>query len=147
MTVAIGFLTLTNSIAALSISGVTVKDADEINVNNLRNPSTLYPRPRDFITDIAVSPDELSKQKLTMRYTMHYEYYYLPIGSTLSFEKYNTLLTNIAAILSSILNNHIISGAMDTELPAVENIGVIVDPAGNSFFGCAISLRVMQFLG
>lgn len=146
MSATIDFTTVTNSIAALTVSGVTLKDADEITASRLAQAAVLSPRPEDFITDFSVTPDEISKQKFTIRYTLNYVYFHCQIGSQLDFPVYAAMLTKIAAILVAMINNNTISGALDTEAPKISNFGSVVDPAGNAYFGCVISLDIMQFL-
>ena len=146
MTYAITLSTLTNSIAALSVSGVTIKDIDQISSSYQMAAATLAPRPERFVTDFSIAADELSKQKLTARYTLNYVYYHTQIGSVLDFAEYSDCMTNILAIISALTENHILSGAIDTELPTVNDIGAVSDPAGNLFFGCTISIRVVQLV-
>lgn len=145
MTAAIDFTTVTNSIAALSISGVTVRDADQIAASRLAESAVLSPRPEDFVTNFAVTPDEITKQKFTVRYTLNYVYFHSQIG-TMTFSVYQSMLTNLAAILVAMINNHVISGALDTDAPKLSRFGSVFDPAGNAYFGCVISLDIMQFL-
>ena len=146
MTYAVNFATVTNSIAALSISGVTVKDSDQITASRLGQSAILAPRPDRFVTNLTIEPDELSKQKLTVRYTLNYVYYHCPIGSTLNFADYANILTNLSAIIAALLENHNITGAVDTENPAISDIGPVLDPAGNVYHGCVISITIVQFV-
>ena len=146
MTYAINFTTVTNSIAALSISGVTVKDVDEITSSRMGQGAILAPRPDGFVTDISFTPDEMTKQKLTLKYTLNYVYYHCPIGSTLNFADYSNLIGKLALILAAMIEDHTLTGAVDTEAPSVGDIGPVLDPAGNAFHGCTISLTISQFI-
>lgn len=146
MSYAITLSTVTNAIEGLSISGVTIKDIDEIAASHAAEAAMLAPRPERFVTDFSVAPDELSKQKLTAYYTLNYVYYHTQIGSVLNFAEYSDMMTNVLAIVSALIQNHVISGATDTETPTVSDIGAVYDPAGNLFFGCVISLRIRQLV-
>lgn len=146
MTASITFNTVTSSIAALSISGVTVKSSAQITSSRLSTHATLSPRPERFITDLEVEAGEISKQKMTVRYTLNYVYYHTQIGSVLDFPEYADLLTNISAILVALMTNNSVSGALDLDAPTVSDIGPVLDPAGNVFLGCVISLRILQFV-
>jgi len=44
-----------------------------------------------------------------------------------------------------MLENDDISGAVDMEVQEVPTIGVVVDPAGTSYHGCTLSLRITEF--
>lgn len=149
MTVSINFVTVADAIAGLTITGVTVKDIDQVDASNVRLTSILAPRPLNYITDISAIADSLGaggNRQMTLLYTLHYTYYYLPIGSTLSFEKYNTLIANVATILAALITNDVISGALYTENISVDSLGLVTDPRGDNYFGCEFSLQIAQFI-
>jgi hypothetical protein len=146
MTYAINFVTVADSVSKLSISGVTCKDIDQITASRMGQAATLTPRPDGFITDIEITSDELTKQKLTLKYAMNFTYYHCPIGSTLNFADYTNMITNIAAIISAMVEDNTLAGALDTGTPTVSDIGMVLDPAGNFFHGCQISLSISQFI-
>jgi hypothetical protein len=146
MTYAINFVTVADSISKMSISGVTVKDIDQITASRMGQAAMLAPRPDNFVTNIQVARDELTGQKLTLKYTLNYTYYHCPVGSTLNFADYANLITNVAAILAVMVAPTPLAGSLDTEAPTVFEIGPVLDPAGNAFHGCQISLTISQFI-
>ena len=148
MSTTIDLTTVTNSIEALTISDVTVLDVDKIVESMQMNPKTLAPRPEDFVTDMMVTRDEVSGQKLQISYVLHYRYYHCPIAGGLGgiFASYSAMMTNIIAIQLKLSDDAKLSGSMDTMEPQPFNIGPVQDPAGNTFLGCEFQISVMQFL-
>ncbi len=147
MSTTIGFLTVTNSIAALSISGVTVKDADEIPEAIGLGAAILMPRPDNFITEFRMTPAEQSKQNWDVSYTLNYQYIHCAIGGGLgTFAIYAAMLNNLATIVLAFANDATLTGAIDNGAPQIGTIGQIVDPANNIYHGCAVSIKITQFL-
>jgi hypothetical protein len=56
------------------------------------------------------------------------------------------MITNVAAILVSLMTNDAITGAVDLQVRAINDIGPVLDPAGNSYFGCAVSVEITQLI-
>jgi hypothetical protein len=151
MTVTINFATVADSISKLSISGVTVKDLDEITASRLGQAALLAPIPDGFVTNIRFIDDAQTGgglvRPMRLMYTLNYRYFHCQIGNILNFNAYSSMIINIVAILAALVNNDVnLSGAIQTELPRVSNIGPVLDPDGNAYHGCDISLDVMQFI-
>lgn len=147
---ALQIATITNSIAALSISGVTIKDKDE-----LREGWTAYdcplltPLPNNFISAFSVSPRNMgsgSGRMLDVSYTLTYRYFHAPVGSGNLTKTWSDMVDKVFAILDAILANDKISGLIDMSLSSVSDFGVVVDGANNQYHGCDISLRVLEFV-
>jgi len=66
MTATVDFLTVTNSVAALTFTGsvgtIIVQDVDEISDTVGLDTKVLAPMPSGFISDIALTRDEISGQ-------------------------------------------------------------------------------------
>src|SRR5687767_6199894 len=125
MTITSAFSTITNSIAALSISGVTIKDVDEIpQSGNLILP-ILFPRPNDFVTDFSQTLQSFGSggtAKMDFEYNLNYVFLYAEMGSGLgTFEIYNGLITKLSAILVAIASNDAVSGLVDLQTSAIGN--------------------------
>lgn len=148
MSATVNFTTVTNAIEALSISGVTILDVDEIPDTMGLDNHVLAPMPAGFISDIELTRDEQSAQWLTLKYTLHYRYYHVRIQGGIGglFAAYSGLITNCAAILLAFGNDATLSGAVDNQEPQITDIGPVSDPAGNAYHGFDISLRITQFL-
>lgn len=137
--------TVTNSIAALSISGVTVKDSDEIATTIGLGIAVLCPRPDSFITNLTIVPAELSKQNLDATYTLNYIYYHCKIGGDFIAD-YSAMLTKIALLIKAFSNDAVLTGALDNGEARINRIGPVQDGSGNTYHGCEISIDIKQFL-
>ena len=141
--------TVTNSIAALSITGVTVKDSDEITDSlGMSGTALLVPRPDNFLTGLSIVRGELSGQNLTVRYTLNYQYFHCVIGGGLGgiFSVYQGMLTNIGKIIVAFSNDATLTGAIDNGYPNFGRLGPIQDASGNKYHGCEVSIPITQFL-
>jgi len=148
----VDFLTVTNSIAALTFTGssgtISVKDTDEIPDTIGLDTHILAPMPAGFITGIELIRDELTAQLLTLKYTLTYRYYHCKIGGGMGglFGTYAGLITNAAAILLAFSKHATLVGALDNDIPQIIDIGAVSDPSGNGYHGFDITLRITQFL-
>lgn len=142
--------TITNSIAALSISGVTIKDKDE-----LREGWTAYdcplltPLPNNFVSGISAIPRSMSSgagRQLDVSYTLTYRYFHAPVGSGNLAQTWSDMVDKVFAIFDAILANDKLNGLIDLSLSSVSEFGVVVDGANNQYHGCDIALRVMEFV-
>ena len=145
MSTTINFTTVTDSIAGLTITGVTVKDSDQIPQAIGTGYAVLCPRPDNFITGLSITPDEVSKQLLRVRYTLNYQYFHCRIGASL-FSAYGDMLTKLALIVKAFANDATLSGALDNGSPTIGRMGPTMDAAGNTYHGCEVSMTILQFL-
>jgi len=148
MTVSSAFATITNSIAALSISGVTIKDIDEIPQNASMLTPLLIPQPNDFVTNFEAAFQSFGSNgtaKIDLNYSLNYVYLHAEVGSGIStFDIYSGLITKLSAILVAILSNDAITGLIDIK-PRIGNIGIIEDPSGKQFWGVLFSLPILEY--
>ena len=145
MSSTVAFTTVTNAIAALAITDVTILKASEIPAAMGLDTHVLCPMPEGFISNVSLTRDELSGQYQTLRYTLMYRYYHCKIGGQL-LETYGSMIDKAAAILLAFASDATLSGALDNEDPQIVNIGPVSDPAGNGFHGFDIILQITQFL-
>ncbi len=147
MTTNVNFLAIADAISKLSISGVTIRDVDKLPSSVMPMTAALMPRPNGFVSDFNPVVDSFGSggsQRLTLNYTLNYNYYHCPIGSTLDFGAYAEMMANIEKILVALINNDVLSGAID-QAPTVSDVGPIQDSVGNDYHGCTFALRIMQY--
>jgi hypothetical protein len=148
MSTTINFTTVTNAIEALSIAGVTVLDIDEIPDTLGLDNHVLAPMPAGFVSNFAITRDEQSAQLLTLDYTLTYRYYHTRIAGGLGglFATYSGLVANAAAILLACASKTVLSGALDSGMPSIANMGPVTDPSGNAYHGFDVIFQIKQFL-
>jgi len=150
LTYSISLTTVTNSIAALSISGVTIKDVDEIAASWGKQANIMYPKPDNFITNAKFSADSFgSNGAEAARFSCNMTYRFLgtQVGNMGTFTSaYNNVITKMVTILNVILSNDVITGADDFRFISQSNIGPLADPAGNLFHGVDLTFWYEEYL-
>jgi hypothetical protein len=149
MTVTCSVNTVASSIAALSVSGVTIKDIDKIPDSAKLLCPVLIPQPNDYMSNTLMSFESFGSNgtaKMDLEYDLNYVYLHCEAGSGVNaFAPFSSLMTKLAAILVVIFSNDAITGLVDMKLNSVSNVGIINDPAGNSYWGVLVSLHVKEY--
>jgi hypothetical protein len=148
MTIVISPTTVSAAIAGLSITGVTIKDIDEMPDSvNMLTP-LIVPQPNNFIS--AVRPQRQSfgsggTQKMDFTYSLNYQFIHSPVGSGINaFAPYNDVITKLVSIINTILNNDTVNGLVDMGLQEIGQVGIITDPAGDQYWGCLFSVICLE---
>ncbi len=144
----VNFDSVAQSISGLSISGVQILDINEIPVNASLVCPVLFPKPDGYITNFSVTSDSMGTgtgKKVTLDYTLNYIFAQAAIGTNLSFGFYNTMVSNVAAIISKLIESDTITGCIDLQVETIPEFGPVNDPAGNMYHGCALALKIKQF--
>lgn len=143
--------TLTNSIAALSVAGVTIYDIDEI-------PDQIDPREgmilsphidEGFISNLKVMRDSFgafsdANTKRTIRYRLHYRFYYGQVGADRGpGVLFDDVLAGLVLILDAIVQNQELSGMIDGT-PEIGSAVPITDPSGYQYYGRDIFWDITQ---
>jgi len=151
MAVNVKISTVIASIAALSITDVTVLGLTDMPTHGNLAPQTLYPNAEKGIFGKVNSEPKTQgsggNEKITLEYDLYYRYLHCaPVGSVGGlYDITSGLITNIATIMVSFLTNDTVSGAINLALTDVSGAGIVVDPAGNEFLGCDFTLRITEF--
>jgi hypothetical protein len=148
MTITSTISTVADSIAGLTISGVTIKDIDQIPDTARMLCPLLIPKPDNFVTDLSVSFETFGSNggaKINTNYTLNYVFLFCEVGGMGAFAAFSGLVSKLSAILVAINSNDAITGAVDVKINSIGNIGVITDPAGIEYWGLEFSLRVLEY--
>lgn len=149
MTINCQFATVADSIAGLTISGVTIKDIDQIPVSASLTCPILFPQPEGFISDIQYARQSFGSNgtpKIDFSYTLNYVYLHCETGSGISaLDPYAGIIAKLELITETIMSNDAITGAVDIIPNTIGGIGSIQDPAGNTYWGALLSFRVLEF--
>jgi hypothetical protein len=157
---AISVTTIATSIAALSVSGVTIKDLTQIpEAVYPRDCPILFPQPEPFMSDLRINRQSLGSgtYKKDVLYTLRYVYLHQPVDSGRGlYDIYQTMTGNVCAILDAILLNDALSGAIDITPQGVISMGLFEGPRdqrnssdqkkeGALFWGCELLFDVTEF--
>jgi hypothetical protein len=142
-------------IAALSISGVTVRDITAIPEKvEPRNLPMLFPSPADWMLggtgegtpNSALGPSSFGTP--TTRYWLFnrvYQYIYLhaPVGSGRGlYSHYSNMATNADAILTAITTLDLTG--VDVRQIDIGSYGTLQDPAGGQFYGFTVTVTLRE---
>jgi hypothetical protein len=149
MAIALATITIFDSISKLNVPGVAIKDLNEIpTAVDLRRP-TLFPVPENAFSDFAVtrqSQGGAGTALMEARYNINYRFCCFPVGSGRGlFDIYDGFMERVVAILNAVLAADMVTGLIDIE-EWYWSFGIVVDPAGVEFYGCDLSMRVMEFV-
>jgi hypothetical protein len=147
---ALAIVTVCDSIAALSVTGLNILDVDQIPPDVTRLYPVLFPEPLEFVTDFAMERDSFgggSTAKMTVTYNLHYTFCFTPIGAgRTGLDLYDEMLTLAAAILDAVLAIDTFTGGVDMVPLAPVEFGPVPDPAGNQYLGCRFTFQVQEFV-
>ena len=145
----IKLITVLDSISALSVSGVTVKDLNEVTEAWQIRGAVLYPDISNLMTfnpPVRQSFGTAGRERLDVSYTLNYRFLYAPIGSGRGVKDiYSGMMTKISAILDALNVMDAPTGSIDMTAQIVQGNPVVKDPAGNDFWGCDFSISVLEY--
>jgi hypothetical protein len=137
------------AISGLTVTGLTVKDLNEIPEAFGMGGPTMFPNPDGFITDFNVQRVSfgMNTAKMTATYRLNYLLAYSPVGGTLKqFEAYARMVGLAIDIIDAILALASLNGAVTFEIPVIGEFGIVNDPAGNARWGCGVSVSITEFV-
>lgn len=150
MTFSLLLSSICDSISAISISGVTVRDVDQIAPTWVSTPNVLYPNPNNegFIKGFGMEFDSImqgTSAPSTVRYSLNYRFLGTPIGDMANFSSaYADVVSKVALIVNAIISNPApYSGRVQMSLGSV-SVGAKTDPAGNRFHGADFELLITE---
>jgi hypothetical protein len=147
---AIAVATVAASIDGLTISGVTIRDLDEIPEKvEPRDCPVLYPNPDGFMSGVELEVDSFgsASAKKTIRYRLNYVFLHSPVGGERGlFAKAPDMVAKVCAILDAVIANDAISGCVDIQPGDVTEFGPVADPSGNVFHGCRLAFAVTELV-
>lgn len=144
---ALSATTIATSIAALSVSGLAIKDLDKIPTKaGVRAFPMVYPNPDGFMTNLVVTRQSFDTAKKDVTYTLNYVYLFKAVKSGRSlFDVYQELVTGVLAFIDAIIANDTLTGAIDITPQDVVAFGLVFDPSGEPFFGAELAFAILEF--
>jgi hypothetical protein len=146
--------TVTDSISKISVSGLSIKDIDEIPARVYgRNCPIMYPEPLDFITGWEAQKmtfGRLTTVKWMMRYNLTYTLLYAPVGSGRGLELYAPTIALACLFFDKLMESVPLAGA-ELVVPAAFGVpGILYDVTGpgaqdaEAFYGVRLTVQVQE---
>ena len=142
--------TIANSITGITVTGLTIKDIDEIPQGLLnRDCPVLIPNPENYVSNFSVQVDSFgtgSQRKMTLTYQLNYILLYseVGVGRTTTLEMYSGMLTKACTFLDAFYALDNLTGAVDFDAelgdPAIREINQ------KNFHSIDIRLVVREFV-
>lgn len=133
-----------NSIAGLSVTGVTLFDIDEVPMEGDVNKSYIIPAP-DWLTDFSMERANFGGQLRDVRYVLTYRLLFAPVGTDITFAGVIDAMVDKAALfLNAIMAVSTLTGLEDIIPVSVTSFGVVSDPSDNLFWGCDIAVEILE---
>ncbi len=148
MTISLNLANIADAISQISISGVTVKDKDQIAGSWVSTPNVLYPNPDGWITGFTINYQAITRgaaAPANIRYTLNYRFLGVQVGDMATFPvSYSALVDKVIAIINAIYAvDAPYNGSVDMFVDNIE-LGPMTDPAGNQYFGADFALSVEE---
>lgn len=148
---ALAVLTVTDSISKLTVTGVTLKDIDEIpTVVDGRMCPIIYPEPVDFVTNFDAQKATLGEgagSQWDVNYDLKYTLCFSAIGSGRGMELFSGTISTAFAFMDAIMVCNPQAGAVLIRPGGIGTPGPVSDPSGNQFFGVSLTVHVLEFVG
>ena len=147
---ALAIATVADSISKISVSGLVIKDIDQIPAGVDGRQPTMIPLP-DYLTDFNMERDSFgggSTALMTVTYRLNYRLCYKPAGSGRSnaLDWFDNMVAMVGLILDAVLAIEVMTGTIDIVPVNVFNVGLVNDPADNAFYGADLSFQVKEFV-
>lgn len=144
--------TVTNSIAGLTVSGVYMRDSDQIPQEAIRQTPALVPIPNGFVSGYqqvrqSYGSNSAPAAKYDVSYSLNYRLFYAEVGSGYSLAQiYPKMVAAAFAVIDAVLSNDLIAGCVDIQVEAIQSFGVVGDAVGKMYHGCDLSFRIKEFV-
>lgn len=146
---AIGWRTVMSSIAALSVSGVTIKDVDDVPEDMTGLGPIIVPMGDELITDFRIvfqSFGDTTSALFDILYVLNYRFYLAPIAAGRGYlGVLDELADKLALFFDALFAAGVLSGSEDTVPIGLSNYGSVLDPSENPFWGCDIAIQILEF--
>lgn len=141
---------ITTAIAAMSVSGVTIKDTDEIpSIIYDRDCPMLFPAPGDWIDGSSAAVDDettfgtATSRMWVVHRTFHYIYIHSEVNSARGYyEVYGNAADDIENIAVALMQLDISN--VDVESVSHNKIGTMKSPNEKSFVGCDFNITFRE---
>ena len=148
MTISSLLANIADSISSISISGVTVKDMDQVVANWQSTPNVLYPNPDGYMTGFGLDYKSFTRgasSQVDIKYTLNYRFLGTQVGNLGNMPvAYAAMISKVVLIINAMITTTApYDGKVDLVLGSV-TFGMREDPAGNQYHGADIALNITE---
>ena len=146
----LSIVTVADSISKLSVTGVTIKDLDEIPERAVGfDCPMVYPSPDGFVSNFEVERMAMASgasNVWNITYNLNYRFLHSELGEGLGlFDIYDDMVDKVMDFVDKMLVSDAVTGCVDLTVEDISSFGPVSDPSGSMFHGCDISFAVLEF--
>jgi len=142
-------ITVWDSISALSVSNLIIKDINEVSEAWEVRGAVLYPDIQNPITINVPKRQSFgvgSGVKKDVTYTLNYRLLYQPVGSGRGIKDiFSGMFTMVASLYDAVQNADPVSGSIDINPRIASQSTTVLDPTNNQFYGLDIAFDVLEY--
>ena len=138
------------SIAGYTVTGVTIRDADAMYDEVKRRDTPLLMLAPGWFGSIKYKYDAFGTgavAPLTMTYILGWRFFFKETGVERGLKDIAQGFTQkVTAIIDAVIAADATSDAIHLQVVRVSKIDTVLDPVGNSFWGCDIDIEITEFI-
>lgn len=143
--------TITASIAALVVTGVTIRDTSQITDHvEHRDEPLMAPMPNGFVTLMPVQRDTYgpaATAKKTVMFELKYRFFHSDAGEGRGlYDQFPDFMDKIFAINDALIAADALGGTVDMQLTGNPDFGVVTDGGNNEFWGADLTVLCTLFI-
>lgn len=145
------FVAVCNAIAALSVTGLTIKTLSGIPDSvEARDCPILFPSPENLITGLnveRVSYGSATQGRKDVNYTLTYKFIFARVGTGRGlYDVFPDMIAMIDLLFSTMVDSDDLSGTVEF-IPSGNIVPTIITaPNGQSFHGCDLTFSILEFV-
>jgi hypothetical protein len=143
---AIALSTIADSISKISVTGLTIKDINDIpTMISQRDCPILIPDVDNFV-GFNIESDTLDRSKWTVRYRLSYILLYAQVGAgrTNILEQFSGMIAKATAIVDAVIGSTSLSGAVDWD--ATVGDPLTIEWGGINYHACRVVIGAVEFV-
>lgn len=143
---AIALSTIADSISKLSVSGLTIKDIDNIPQAIIQRDCPMLIPDVDNYIGFNIESDTLDRSKWTVTYRLNYLLMYAVVGAgrTNILDQYAGMIAKATAIVDKVISLSSLTGAVDWD--ATVGDPLIVEWGGTNCHACRVVIGAVEFV-
>lgn len=144
-------LAVAETIAAIEVDGLIIRDIDDIPTEVGVRQALLIPHP-NYVSDFVATRESFGGASALMdvTYTLNYRLCYQPVGAErgMTLTVWGGLVDMVAQIWDAFLALGVFNADHDEVVDVLPlapyNMGIVNDPADRAFYGCDLAFQVTE---
>lgn len=142
---------IANAVEALTISGIRVKDIDNIPVSSTVRDVFLFPKPDGWVGGFSVTPQSqgttATGRRVDLRYSLTYNLCVGNIGAGRAdvIDFYDTMVADVVRVINAVTDIATLVDGVEISVSDLVSFGAVATPDGVLHPGASIVFDVLEF--